>query len=259
MKNLFDRIWRRCRDLRDLTTNLRFRLRRCSRVRYRHLLGCSLPDEAITTSNTREAYELLYRSPDHLAEYLGPGRIEFYDEVADYCAAYAHGNVIDLGCGSGHFLKALKSARVRGSYESCNVSYYGIDFAHSAIELASKTVVDGVFKVASVYNVEYPDNSFDLVILMEVLEHIKKPKYAIREAARLCRPNSTIVITVPNGDIDTFMGHINFWNGRQFMRFLKRAVPIGVIVEEILKVDKGRTLLARLSKAGKHHESGESE
>lgn len=48
-----------------------------------------------------------------------------------------------------------------------------------------------------------PDNSFDGVILAEVLEHVKDPKLVLRESFRVLKPEGKLLITVP------FLYHIH--------------------------------------------------
>ena len=53
------------------------------------------------------------------------------------------------------------------------------------------------FKVGNVENIELPDNSFDQVICMAVVEYLDKPDLMLAEIARVLRPNGIAIITVP--------------------------------------------------------------
>ncbi|MFA6250191.1 MAG: methyltransferase domain-containing protein [Candidatus Shapirobacteria bacterium] len=44
----------------------------------------------------------------------------------------------------------------------------------------------------------YPDNTFDLVLLSEVLEHLTNPGLAISEIARVLKPSGKLLVTTPN-------------------------------------------------------------
>lgn len=46
-------------------------------------------------------------------------------------------------------------------------------------------------------NIPLPDNSFDIVILGEILEHVPEPQKVLTEARRLLRPGGTVLATVP--------------------------------------------------------------
>ena len=43
-----------------------------------------------------------------------------------------------------------------------------------------------------------PDNSFDCLILSEVIEHLEAPQVSIREATRVLRPGGRLLLTTPN-------------------------------------------------------------
>jgi hypothetical protein len=53
-----------------------------------------------------------------------------------------------------------------------------------------------------------------------------------------CAPGGTILITVPDGAIDAWEGHVNFWTEDDFASFLE---PIGATAVD--RVDAGRGLL----------------
>jgi SAM-dependent methyltransferase len=44
----------------------------------------------------------------------------------------------------------------------------------------------------------YPDESFDLVVLTEVIEHLENHRAALSEVARVLRPNGHLILTTPN-------------------------------------------------------------
>ncbi len=63
-----------------------------------------------------------------------------------------------------------------------------------------------IFKLENVENkrgdldseLPYDDGTFDFVVCVEGLEHIENPANALREFARLIKPNGTLVVSVPN-------------------------------------------------------------
>lgn len=46
----------------------------------------------------------------------------------------------------------------------------------------------------------FPDNTFDVVITIDVHEHLLKPELVNRELARLVKPGGRVIVTTPNGD-----------------------------------------------------------
>lgn len=95
--------------------------------------------------------------------------------------------VLDLGCGTGdllHLLAGEKDARVQG------------------IELDEKAIYECVKKGLSVCQsdiesglAEYPDGSFDYVILNQSLQEIKKVSFLLREALRV---GEKVIVGFPN-------------------------------------------------------------
>lgn len=199
--------------------------------------------ETVTRANTREAYDLLYSRDDLLRQYLEASRLAFYEEVAEYCASFCGSRIVDLGCGAGHFLHALKG-RIQSSGRQAQL--YGIDHSHAAIRRASRLLVDGRFTVGDILATDYESDFFDLVLSIETFEHLSRPDLALEEAARICRPSGAIVLTVPNGDLDRWEGHLNFWNSTQFRAFLAQNPQLEV--GELLLIEHGRSLLACLTK-----------
>lgn len=51
--------------------------------------------------------------------------------------------------------------------------------------------------IASAENIPLPDNSADTVMMTEVLEHLQKPKEAVKEAARLLKSGGHMIISSP--------------------------------------------------------------
>ena len=55
----------------------------------------------------------------------------------------------------------------------------------------------GVDVVASVYDLPFDDNSFDIILCLVVLEHLKEPSRAIVEMGRVLKPSGQILVSVP--------------------------------------------------------------
>lgn len=115
--------------------------------------------------------------------------------------------ILDAGCGEGFTLEYLRVRKIGKSYE-------GIDFLKRAIEIGTKVHPNIKLREASIYELPYKDNSFDLVLSTEVLEHLEDPKKALREIFRVSR--KYVVLSVPNEPI--FMGS-NFLRGKNWSRF----------------------------------------
>jgi 2-polyprenyl-3-methyl-5-hydroxy-6-metoxy-1,4-benzoquinol methylase len=60
-----------------------------------------------------------------------------------------------------------------------------------------KTFLKGEIVNASVTDLPFADNSFDMVCAFDVIEHVKEDQLAVSELGRVCNKNGTIFITVP--------------------------------------------------------------
>jgi SAM-dependent methyltransferase len=174
----------------------------------------------VAAANTRDAFDRLYGSPDLMREYLGPERLAFYDEVATRCIGDGgFRRVVDVGCGSGHLLAALLN---RMSPPPLMV---GVDEAPQAIERLAEVVPNARGIVASVYDLDerLDQASYDLVLCTEVLEHLERPREALDQLRRLRAPEGRLVVTVPDGEIDDYEGHVSFWSIDEFRGLLRHA------------------------------------
>jgi ubiquinone/menaquinone biosynthesis C-methylase UbiE len=105
------------------------------------------------------------------------------------------GRILDLGCGS-----ALVADRIlhRG------VSYVGVDYGGHHITYAKAKHASSEGKLRSVFargdgeRLPFPDATFDVLILSEVIEHLLRPERAVWEVARVLKPGGVFVMTTNN-------------------------------------------------------------
>lgn len=94
------------------------------------------------------------------------------------------GNLLDIGAGTGDFLAYAKSKKWE---------VVGIEPSSKAKDLALKK---GVKFVESTE--ELSDNSFDVITMFHVLEHVEDLDKQLSELKRISKPNGIIIIAVPN-------------------------------------------------------------
>jgi methionine biosynthesis protein MetW len=141
---------------------------------------------------------------------------------------------LDVGCGDGGTCGVWLNENAG--------SYIGVDISSNALTDARKRGLNTV-QISDAGQLPFPDNSFDLVVCTEVLEHLFEPLEAAREIRRVLRPGGFLVATVPNvaywrRRVDLGLGrwhpmgdqlsvqqpwrdpHIRFFTSRSLSRFL---------------------------------------
>ena len=95
--------------------------------------------------------------------------------------------ILDYGCGSGFIV---------GQLQARGYDVHGTDISGEAIEYGTSQGIRNL-QTTSGIQVDFPDESFDLILAMDVVEHINEDNLVIKELERLLRPNGRIIITVP--------------------------------------------------------------
>lgn len=181
----------------------------------------------VTRQNTRRAYDRLYGSDRLLAEYLDESRLGFYDSVACEAVRYEPRSVLDVGCGSGHLLRAVADR------SALPLELTGVDYSSGAVRRAATVVPEAELAVADLRSFT-PGRTFDLVLCTEVLEHVDDSEGARAALSRFVRPGGAVIVTVPDGEQDDWQGHVNFWSLEEFRAFL---APLGDVAVERLGDD----------------------
>ncbi|HIK11971.1 MAG TPA: class I SAM-dependent methyltransferase [Oscillatoriaceae cyanobacterium M33_DOE_052] len=98
--------------------------------------------------------------------------------------------LLDLGCGNG----SLTHVIAQQGYE-----VVGVEPSEQGVTIAQKTFPDYRLIHASVYDL--PDaelgGKFDIVISVEVIEHLIYPRELLKAARHCLKPNGTLIITTP--------------------------------------------------------------
>ena len=144
-------------------------------------------------------------------------------------------SVLDVGCGEGFTLNKLRKVNI-------GKDLIGVDTSVTAITLGKKQFPHLNLKEGSAYKLPFKDNTFDLVLCLEVLEHLEDPLKAFSEVVRVSKKNC--IISVPNepwfrganfirgknlikwgNDIE----HIQHWSVRSFKKFIKTKLHIAKV------------------------------
>ena len=108
------------------------------------------------------------------------------------------GIMLDLGCGEGRHIFAsmeafpnMQCVGLDPHLESLDKSLEGLEFFES---ISNKKTS---FLSGSAYKLPFNDNTFDMVICSEVLEHLHEYKEAINEVYRVLKPRGKFLASVP--------------------------------------------------------------
>jgi ubiquinone/menaquinone biosynthesis C-methylase UbiE len=94
--------------------------------------------------------------------------------------------VLDIGCGEGYVSSVLV-----GDNE-----VFGLEIAEPAIEEAKKKGIKAV--PSNLEDIPFPDRNFDVVLALDILEHLFDPVFVLREANRVLKDEGMLIISVPN-------------------------------------------------------------
>jgi len=160
------------------------------------LLDKSLPD--LTESELKELLECGERLGVKLYYFKNSDRqLPRVNKVLGFLKGIAFESLLDVGSGRGVFLLPFID-------EFPYVQVNSIDILDKRIDLLSDLVCGGIERLrvekADLCDMPYPENSFDVVTLLEVLEHIPNVEKAIQSAVSMAK--KYVVVTVPSKEDD---------------------------------------------------------
>lgn len=127
---------------------------------------------------------------DPVWKLISRGRVYF--AVFDFLRGKTGVNGIDVGCGYGYLTHLLNRI---GHH------FVGLEVSESVVNRANEIYGSGYY-CSLLDNVDRASEPIDLVVALEVIEHIDNPLNLIRQAKRLIRDGGNILITTP--DIDFY-------------------------------------------------------
>jgi ubiquinone/menaquinone biosynthesis C-methylase UbiE len=164
----------------------------------------------IISGNVKTAYDEFYQKHDEAWRMLGA---KFKAQhIIDVCTGREFRKVLEVGAGDGSILKILADKDFAPQYHAVEISESGVEhiLSRNIKNVQSVQIFDG-------YHLPFGDDSFDLIILSHVLEHVEHERLLLRELKRVARH---CVIEVPRdykAGVDTRIkhflayGHINMY------------------------------------------------
>lgn len=174
-----------------------------------------------------------YNNPNPIQQYFIK---RFLVTVASIVKQTEPMNLIDIGCSEGFVIRYLQNLWP-------GIQCYGIDIDFEALKRGQYIHRGVQIQKASIYNIPFKAEAFDIVLCLEVLEHLDEPEKALRDLRRVTRryclfsvPNEPLFrvanflrgksISRLGNDID----HVNHWNKKNFTKLLQET---GFVINKI--------------------------
>lgn len=156
--------------------------------------------------------------------------------------------LLDVGCSNGAFLYTAQKMGLRGT---------GVEPAMAAADAARKVGLD--VRSGFLQDLGLTENSYDVITLFEVVEHLREPMSLLQECHRLLRPNGMAFIKTANTiswtvnlqtgdwhyfDMGKHGGHISFFNPASISLLAARTgfEPAEIVTKGVELADRERLL-----------------
>ncbi len=142
-------------------------------------------------------------------------------KILDKLNPYLGKKILDMGCGDGQFLHLLDK-------HIKNLELTGIDISSIAINKAKHDYPNISFIKSSVTKKYFSDNSFDTILLIEVIEHLIDTDSILKEISKILKPDGFVFITTTDFNlpkkifISSFFWDKYFYPNNPHIRFFTR-------------------------------------
>jgi 2-polyprenyl-3-methyl-5-hydroxy-6-metoxy-1,4-benzoquinol methylase len=146
-------------------------------------------------SNDRlsEIYSDAYYEPWHLEspDVLRTMKAMSFQPVIGVLDAVGARRVLDVGCATGEFLRALDRDRIET---------FGVDLNGAAIDKASAELPTTRFHAGTLADEPFGATVFDAITMIDFIEHVRDPETELRLAGSRLAPGGRLVISTPRTD-----------------------------------------------------------
>lgn len=187
------------------------------------------------SENIQSAYDKQYEAGETFNAWRQLNARDKAQHIVSLCAGLSIRTVLDIGAGEGSILAQL-------SDWGFGESYTALEISHSALERLRALTIPQLRDVRAFdgYELPFPDQSFDLIVLSHVLEHVEFPRVLLREMKRVGRYHAIEVPVNYKRGADSkkavraqlAIGHVNLYDPT-LLRFFLRAEGFKIVAERV--------------------------
>lgn len=172
-------------------------------------------------------YETFYDIEDSYWWSVGTRRIFF--ELLERIRKPGASRTLDVGCGTGVTLANLRDG---------GIDAVGCDYSAQGLSFCQRRGLDQLVR-ADATRLPLAGDSFDLVLALDVVEHLDDDAGCVREMARVCRPGGHVLVHVPAFPLlwnakDVLNHHRRRYRRAEVRRLIESA---GLVVEHVRYVN----------------------
>jgi len=134
--------------------------------------------------------------------------------------------LLEIGCSSGYLTRRFlgKAERV-----------YGLDMNTSALSHAKRRHPNVPFVCASAEHLPFAKDSFDVIVMFEVIEHTRSDRAALAEVRRVLRVGGTLILSTPHAGLFAFLDPFNL------RKAIQRRLPTAYrLAERLVRFEGGQ-------------------
>lgn len=132
---------------------------------------------------------------------------KFQNNVIQLLGRYIAKSILDVGCGEALILKSINN-KFPGS------EIHGMDISKRSLDFARELLPNAHFSLGNIYNIPAKDDAFEMVLALEVLEHLNDPSKALEELRRVS--HKYCMISIP---LEPWFRIGNILSGKNWPRF----------------------------------------
>ena len=156
----------------------------------------------------------------------------FYETIYEITKKIEVNKILEVGCGNGYSTEYLSDIFKDNILEASDCDL-------KLVNVAKNKIFNVNITQESIYKLNRESESFDLILALEVLEHLDSPEKALLELKRVTK--KYCILSIPREPLWRFLnitrgyylrdlgntpGHINHWSKRKFIKFIEKYFKI---------------------------------